>query len=138
VSFYSYKGGVGRSITLSNVAVLLAQQGNRVVCIDFDLEAGGLHTIFGVDLKEIRYTLLDLLTTIAAPDLPSTTLDLTARLPSVSDGGKLWLIPTVSEAESVRKLETARDIPTLLGRIIKEVRDLYNPHYILDLLRKSV
>ena len=131
VSFYSYKGGVGRSITLCNVAVLLAQQGYRVVCIDFDLEAGGLHTIFGIDVKELRYTLLDLLTTVAAPNLPSAVVDLTGRLPSVVEGGKLWLLPTVSEAESVRKLEVARDLPTLLGRIIDEVMDLYRPHFIL-------
>ena len=131
ISFYSYKGGVGRSIALSNVAVLLAQQGNRVVCIDFDLEAGGLHTIFGVDVSEIQYSLLDLLTTVIAPDLPSAILDLTQRLPLVKDEGRLWLLPTVSAAEMVRRLETARDIPALLKRVIDEITDLYRPHFIL-------
>jgi MinD-like ATPase involved in chromosome partitioning or flagellar assembly len=46
VTFYSYKGGVGRSFTLANVAVLLARWGHRVLVIDWDLEAPGLHEYF--------------------------------------------------------------------------------------------
>jgi formylglycine-generating enzyme required for sulfatase activity/cellulose biosynthesis protein BcsQ len=42
VTFYSFKGGVGRSMALANVAVLLARKGHRVVCCDADLEAPGL------------------------------------------------------------------------------------------------
>ncbi len=44
VSFYSYKGGVGRTLALANVAYLLASEGRKVVLVDFDLEAPGLHT----------------------------------------------------------------------------------------------
>ncbi|MEU7524632.1 CATRA system-associated protein [Saccharothrix sp. NPDC042600] len=46
VTFYSYKGGVGRSFTLANIAVLLARWGHRVLCVDWDLEAPGLHDYF--------------------------------------------------------------------------------------------
>ncbi len=42
VTFYSYKGGVGRSMALANVAYLLAQAGKKVLAVDFDLEAPGL------------------------------------------------------------------------------------------------
>lgn len=42
VTFYSYKGGVGRTLALVNTAALLAQQGRRVLLVDFDLEAPGL------------------------------------------------------------------------------------------------
>ena len=41
VTFYSYKGGVGRTSALVNVAVLRAMQGNNVLILDFDLEAPG-------------------------------------------------------------------------------------------------
>ena len=47
VAFYSFKGGVGRSMALANVAWALASQGKRVVAIDMDLEAPGLHPLFG-------------------------------------------------------------------------------------------
>lgn len=46
VTFYSYKGGVGRSMALANVAVLLAQRGLKVLAVDWDLEAPGLERYF--------------------------------------------------------------------------------------------
>src|SRR5687768_5726530 len=46
VTFYSYKGGTGRSMALANVAALLAQAGRRVLLVDFDLEAPGLARYF--------------------------------------------------------------------------------------------
>jgi MinD-like ATPase involved in chromosome partitioning or flagellar assembly len=42
VTFYSYKGGVGRSFALVSTAVTLASWGKRVLCVDWDLEAPGL------------------------------------------------------------------------------------------------
>ena len=41
-TFYSYKGGVGRTMALINVAILLAEAGKRVLIVDFDLEAPGI------------------------------------------------------------------------------------------------
>ena len=46
VTFYSFKGGVGRSFALSNIAVLLARWGYRVLTVDWDLEAPGLPAYF--------------------------------------------------------------------------------------------
>src|ERR1017187_3110455 len=43
VTFYSYKGGAGRTFTLANVGALLATWGFRVLCVDWDIEAPGLH-----------------------------------------------------------------------------------------------
>ena len=45
-TFYSYKGGVGRSMALANVAVLMTQWGHRVLVVDWDLEAPGLDRYF--------------------------------------------------------------------------------------------
>lgn len=41
-TFYSFKGGVGRTLALVNVAAQLASEGRRVLLVDFDLEAPGL------------------------------------------------------------------------------------------------
>ncbi|HYC89347.1 MAG TPA: AAA family ATPase [Thermoanaerobaculia bacterium] len=46
ISFYSYKGGAGRTMTLANVAWILASAGKRVLVIDWDLEAPGVHRYF--------------------------------------------------------------------------------------------
>ena len=43
-TFYSFKGGVGRTLALMNVAANLVKKGRRVLVVDFDLEAPGLTT----------------------------------------------------------------------------------------------
>ena len=51
VTFYSYKGGVGRTSALMNVASRLCSLGKRVCLLDFDLEAPGLDS-FGLPHPE--------------------------------------------------------------------------------------
>jgi MinD-like ATPase involved in chromosome partitioning or flagellar assembly/tetratricopeptide (TPR) repeat protein len=46
ITFYSYKGGTGRTMALANVAWLLASNGYRVLTVDWDLESPGLHRYF--------------------------------------------------------------------------------------------
>jgi len=46
ITFYSYKGGTGRSMSMANVAWILASQRKKVLMIDWDLEAPGLHRYF--------------------------------------------------------------------------------------------
>lgn len=49
ITFYSYKGGTGRSMALVNVAYLLSkkvQPNEKILLIDWDLEAPGLHQFF--------------------------------------------------------------------------------------------
>ncbi|GAA2366255.1 hypothetical protein Cme02nite_30370 [Catellatospora methionotrophica] len=46
VTFYSFKGGTGRTMALANVAWILAASGKRVLVADWDLESPGLHRFF--------------------------------------------------------------------------------------------
>lgn len=78
ITFYSYKGGVGRTMCLANIAVLLAKWGHKILMVDWDLEAPGLERYFvaenfngkgqstttGIDLKIVKEKsgLIDLLT----------------------------------------------------------------------------
>ena len=58
ITFYSHKGGTGRSMALCNIACLLAelQSNNKnekgVLIIDWDLEAPGLHRFFQRKIKD--------------------------------------------------------------------------------------
>jgi cellulose biosynthesis protein BcsQ len=106
VTFYSYKGGVGRSMALANVADLLCRSGVRVLMVDFDLEAPGLENFFPIDGEVIRGQegLLDLLLAFKrAMSVVSSVeeerdafrdLDrfITTIYPDRSDGGALDLI----------------------------------------------
>jgi WD40 repeat protein/MinD-like ATPase involved in chromosome partitioning or flagellar assembly len=62
-TFYSYKGGVGRSMALANVAELFYRAGLKVLMVDWDLEAPGLEKFFPIDHKEFydRKGVIDLL-----------------------------------------------------------------------------
>jgi cellulose biosynthesis protein BcsQ/tetratricopeptide (TPR) repeat protein len=46
VTFYSYKGGTGRTMALANVAWILAANGKRVLVVDWDLESPALDRFF--------------------------------------------------------------------------------------------
>ena len=60
ITFYSYKGGVGRTLAASNFAVYLAKLGLKTVVIDFDLEAPGIDAKFGLpELSSNQKGLLD-------------------------------------------------------------------------------
>ncbi|MER7740380.1 FxSxx-COOH system tetratricopeptide repeat protein [Streptomyces sp. NPDC096538] len=58
ITFYSYKGGTGRTMALANTAWILAANGKRVLAVDWDLEAPGLHRFFHpfLDLKALAAT----------------------------------------------------------------------------------
>ena len=58
VTFYSFKGGVGRTTALTHVASILAMRGHKVVAVDLDLEAPGLSTAFNLKPKP-KYGIVD-------------------------------------------------------------------------------
>ncbi|MFK5596156.1 KGGVGR-motif variant AAA ATPase [Methylobacterium sp. HMF5984] len=51
VTFYSFKGGVGRTMALANTAFLAATNGLRVLVMDWDLEAPGVPYYFRGQLE---------------------------------------------------------------------------------------
>ncbi|MDR3605783.1 MAG: P-loop NTPase [Oligoflexia bacterium] len=100
------KGGVGKSLIASSIAISLARTGNRVVAIDMDLGGSNLHTALGVDLP--KQTLSDFITgrvtnvnQCAQPtgipqlDLISGAQDSIAAA-QLSDAGKKKLLEAVS------------------------------------------
>ena len=56
VSFYSFKGGMGRTTSLAASALLLAKKGYNVLAIDTDIEAPGLSTFFFDDSHIVKGT----------------------------------------------------------------------------------
>jgi MinD-like ATPase involved in chromosome partitioning or flagellar assembly len=94
VAFYSYKGGVGRTLLVANTAQFLALSGRRVVALDLDLEAPGLHHKLGnPDVKMLRGAVDELLGVIEGEhnrSLRDTAIEV--HLPS-GTGGSLFLIP---------------------------------------------
>jgi len=96
VTFYSYKGGVGRTLACANFGLYLAKTGQKVVLADMDFEAPGLDSKFpGVDVARISCGMIDQFhdfqTKGAPPDLDAETIPLPDDV--VQSGGSLHLIP---------------------------------------------
>ena len=92
-TFYSYKGGVGRTLALANVAWLLANHPSepaRVLAIDFDLGAPGLSHVLGMGKTRENAGIVDYVTeylhNAAIPDIGpfihSTKYDLIDLIPA--------------------------------------------------------
>jgi MinD-like ATPase involved in chromosome partitioning or flagellar assembly len=94
ITFYSFKGGVGRTMALVNVGAQLAKMGRKVLLVDFDLEAPGLETFDRLRPEEPHAGIVEYVTeyrrTKCAPDVRDYIYS--AR-PVGKNGGQLWVMP---------------------------------------------
>jgi MinD-like ATPase involved in chromosome partitioning or flagellar assembly len=93
-TFFSFKGGVGRTTLLAAVAWQLAAAGKRVVAIDLDVEAPGLGSLLGAETRRgVTDFLVDFIATgtVNITDLraPATELGAEAPLVDVIPAGTL-------------------------------------------------
>lgn len=85
-TFYSYKGGTGRTMMLANCAWQLAESGRHVLVVDWDLEAPGLHRYFAPFLSDP-----DLLSTDGLMDLVIAYAAAAVDPARPGDGGGAWI-----------------------------------------------
>jgi len=138
VSFYSFKGGVGRTTTLGIVARQLAKIGYHVVTIDLDLEAPGLGRFF--DVKTER-GILDLLSEHAATGAINRE-DIELYSATIEEGkGKITVYPVGamdwSYVERLACLDYAprangepSAVEAALRAILADVKQRLKPDYI--------
>jgi cellulose biosynthesis protein BcsQ len=96
VTFYSFKGGVGRTTALTHVAWILAMRGRKVVAVDLDLEAPGLSTAFNLQ-PQPKYGIVDYfyersyLPEGIKPTISITEIFGEVRIPNAK--GRLFVVP---------------------------------------------
>lgn len=94
-TFYSFKGGVGRTMALVNVAVSLALRGRRVLVVDFDLEAPGLDTFDVLRPQQEVPGLIDFVTQyLESGSAPDASSFIGQCGPIGEKGGDLWIMPS--------------------------------------------
>lgn len=100
-TFYSFKGGVGRTMALVNVAVELAHRGRRVIAVDFDLEAPGLDTFNLVKASSSRRGVVDFVDDYLHSGMaPDATEYLAESTDIESEDGGLWIMPSGAQQEN--------------------------------------
>ena len=94
-TFYSFKGGVGRTMALVNAAVTLALRGRRVLVVDFDVEAPGLDTFDVLQTREEVPGVIDFVTRYLDSGQAPDVTDYIGACPEIGDeGGQLWIMPS--------------------------------------------
>lgn len=104
ITFYSFKGGVGRTLSLVNIGVELARTGRKVLLVDFDLEAPGIDTFSELRAPDGQLGLVDYVTDYRqnyatadfAPDASRYLYEAPISSDSEKSGrikGKLWVMP---------------------------------------------
>lgn len=94
ITFYSFKGGVGRTMALVNVAAELVRRGRKVLVVDFDLEAPGLETYQHLQPPKPHPGIVEYVTefrrTHEVPKLPDYIYE---AKPIGKKDGRLWVMP---------------------------------------------
>ena len=151
VAFYSYKGGVRRSMLLANAARVLAKIGKGVVALDFDFEAPGLHYKFGREQETaggaVQYLIATAEGTTSPPPLDAHMISV--PVPTES-GGWLRLMPAgpaprQSYWKALKELGERLRLTDLSGRGFMALLDLQariadelKPDYLLIDARTGV
>jgi MinD-like ATPase involved in chromosome partitioning or flagellar assembly len=96
VTFYSFKGGTGRTLAMVNVGAELARSGARVLLVDFDLEAPSLMSFNLSGTKRPTKGLVDFVLQYKERGEAPSVEDFICESESFPNGGRLWIMPAGS------------------------------------------
>ncbi|MBW4578402.1 MAG: MinD/ParA family protein [Tildeniella nuda ZEHNDER 1965/U140] len=103
VSVHSFRGGTGKSNTTSNLAAVIASQGNRVGIVDTDIQSPGIHALFGLSEATVSLALNDYLWGKCAIEAAAYDVTHTIQSAPLPSGSALYLVPS-----SIKVIEIAR------------------------------
>ncbi len=140
-TFYSFKGGVGRTMALVNVAAELVRRGRKVLVVDFDLEAPGLETYKHLSPEKPHPGIVEYVTEFRKNyEVPNLRDYIYETKPIGKKGGRLWVMPAGRRDRAYRSALANLDWPRLYkeesGFLLFEDTKLgweqeLNPDYVL-------
>lgn len=99
ISFYSFKGGTGRTTTTANVGAELARRKKNVVIIDLDIDGPGLDIVLGVK-KDASVYIQDYLKEPSPANFEKVLYDLRTEAQYRKLGGSLFFVPANLDVQS--------------------------------------
>ena len=126
ISVHSFRGGTGKSNITANLATYCAMQGARVGVIDTDIQSPGVHVIFGLGNKKLKYTLNDFL--FKKCEIDSVAVDVSKSL-KVTDG-KLFVFPAALDANEITKVLREGYEVTMMSEGFSEISGSMNLDYL--------
>jgi MinD-like ATPase involved in chromosome partitioning or flagellar assembly len=94
ITFYSFKGGVGRTFAMVNVGVELVKAGRKVLLVDFDLEAPGIHTFNALRPHDSHKGIVEYITDYTATHMAPNACDYIYEPESMKQfEGRMWIMP---------------------------------------------
>jgi septum site-determining protein MinD len=102
VSIHSYRGGTGKSNISANLAYLAARAGKRVAVLDSDLQAPGVHLLFGFDTDRMPHTLSDFFFNRCGLEDAAYNLKGLADLANID--GSIFLLPSRMTVDAIMQI----------------------------------
>ncbi len=128
LTVYSYKGGVGKSLSLLNLAYILSSKyGKKVGMIDLDVESAGLWQILDIKLEPEK----DLLNFLLPENRDVNNLEKYVYKVTNLGQGNVFLIPTIGDSQILAKLQWDASVAIFLKN---EVFPSFGQDYNLDYL----
>lgn len=132
VTFYSFKGGMGRTTALAATALILAKEGKNVLMIDTDIEAPGLPSLFLNEDKVQKGVIDYLLEATVTPE--NGSIDMKEMIHQVTDPqlmkdivGKMFIVPSgamdINYLQKLARIDYQDAIP---GNMKKQLMRLVN------------
>jgi septum site-determining protein MinD len=131
VSIHSYRGGTGKSNISANLAYLAARAGKRIAVLDSDLQAPGVHLLFGFDTDRMPHTLSDFFFNRCGLEEAAYNLKGLAELENID--GSIFLLPSRMTVDAIMQVVSeGYDVGKLDDQLNKLVDELKLDLLLID------
>ncbi len=142
-TFYSFKGGVGRTLALVNVAAELAKTGRNVLVVDFDLEAPGVDTFQELKGPHDQLGIVDFVNNYLDLGIPPDVTNFVFRAPvsaTTAIPGQIWVMPAGKRGSDYgtrlanihwQDLYSKHEGFLLFEDLKRQWKEKFNPDYVL-------
>lgn len=114
------KGGIGKTTSVRNIGKILSDRGKKTLLIDMD-QQGNLTSSFGIDKRELEYTIHDLMTNAANKDFRVNIKDVILNVDNID------LVPSnIKLARADYNFGNIRGREYLLKEVLKDVEFDYD------------